>query len=79
MHASGFDSIPPDLGVYLLREAAGELGETIAAVRWASGGFSGGTIASGIGQMEAAKQDPEYRRIMGDPYALTPGVRPRRG
>jgi short subunit dehydrogenase-like uncharacterized protein len=74
VHASGFDSIPSDLGVYLLREAAGgELGETIMAVRWASGGFSGGTIASGIGQMEAAKQDPEYRRIMGDPYALTPG------
>ncbi|MGB3014440.1 MAG: saccharopine dehydrogenase NADP-binding domain-containing protein, partial [Candidatus Nanopelagicales bacterium] len=74
VHASGFDSIPSDLGVYVLHEAAGgELGETIMAVRWASGGFSGGTIASGIGQMEAAKQDPELRRIMGDPYALTPG------
>ena len=59
----GFDSIPSDLGVYVLHEAAGgELGETIMAVRWASGGFSGGTIASGIGQMEAAKQDPEFRQ-----------------
>lgn len=74
VHASGFDSVPSDLGVFLLHEAAGgELGETVMAVRWASGGFSGGTVASGIGQMQAAKKDPELRRIMGDPYALTPG------
>ncbi|MEI2785362.1 MAG: saccharopine dehydrogenase NADP-binding domain-containing protein [Candidatus Nanopelagicales bacterium] len=75
VHASGFDSIPSDLGVYLLHEAAeGELGETVMAVRWASGGFSGGTIASGIGQMEAARQDPRLAKIMSDPYALTPGA-----
>ena len=75
VHASGFDSIPSDLGVYLLHEAAeGELGETVMAVRWASGGFSGGTIASGIGQMEAARQDPRLAKIMADPYALTPGA-----
>ena len=74
VHASGFDSIPSDLGVYLLHDAAGApLGETVMAVRWASGGFSGGTIASGIGQMEAAKADPALRRVMEDPYALTPG------
>lgn len=74
VHASGFDSIPSDLGVYLLQEAVGgPLGETVMAVRWASGGFSGGTIASGIGQMEAAKADPSLRRVMEDPYALTPG------
>lgn len=74
VHASGFDSIPSDLGVFLLREAAGgELGETVMAVRWASGGFSGGTVASGIGQMEAAEEDPALRTVMGDPYALTPG------
>ncbi len=74
VHASGFDSIPSDLGVFLLREAAGgDLGETVMAVRWASGGFSGGTVASGIGQMEAAKKDPALRSVMGDPYALTPG------
>ncbi len=75
VHASGFDSIPSDLGVHLLHEAAeGELGETVMAVRWASGGFSGGTIASGIGQMEAARQDPRLAKIMSDPYALTPGA-----
>ena len=74
VHASGFDSIPSDLGVYLLHDAAGApLGETVMAVRWASGGFSGGTIASGIGQMEAAKADPALRRVMEDTYALTPG------
>ncbi len=75
VHASGFDSIPSDLGVHLLYEAAGaELGETVMAVRRVSGGFSGGTVASGAGQAEAAN-DPKLRRIMGDPYALTPGER----
>lgn len=74
VHASGFDSVPSDLGVMLLQEAAGgELGETVMAVRWASGGFSGGTLASGIGQMEAVREDPHLREIMSDPYALTPG------
>lgn len=74
VHASGFDSVPSDLGVFLLQEAAeGELGETVMAVRWASGGFSGGTVASGIGQVEAAKQDPALREVTTDPYALTPG------
>jgi short subunit dehydrogenase-like uncharacterized protein len=74
VHASGFDSIPSDLGVFLLHEAAdGELGETVMAVRWASLGFSGGTVASGFGQMEAARQDPALRAILSDPYALTPG------
>jgi short subunit dehydrogenase-like uncharacterized protein len=74
VHSSGFDSIPSDLGVFLLHEAAGgELGETVMAVRWASGGFSGGTVASGIGQFEAADKDSRLARIMADPYALTPG------
>jgi len=74
VHASGFDSIPSDLGAYLLQQASGgELGETMMAVRWASGGFSGGTVASGIGQAMAAKEDPGLRQIMADPYALTPG------
>ncbi len=75
VHASGFDSVPSDLGTYLLhQEAEGELGETVMAVRWASGGFSGGTIASGIGQVEAARHDPRLKKIMADPYALTPGA-----
>ena len=57
VHASGFDSIPSDLGVYLLHEAVGgPMGETIMAVRWASGGFSGGTIASGIGRPACCSQ-----------------------
>lgn len=74
VHASGFDSIPSDLGVYLMQEAAGgPLGRTVMAVRWASGGVSGGTLASGMGQFEAARKDPALNRIMNDPYALTPG------
>lgn len=74
VHASGFDSVPSDLGVFLMsEEAGGELGETVMGVRRASGGFSGGTVASGIGQMEAAKDNPAYARLMQDPYALTPG------
>ena len=74
VHASGFDSVPSDLGVFLMsEEAGGELGATVMGVRRASGGFSGGTVASGIGQMEAAKQNPAYARLMQDPYALNPG------
>lgn len=74
VHASGFDSVPSDLGVYLLQEAAGgELGETVMAVRWASLSISGGTAASAMGEMEAVGSDPSVRSTLGDPYALTPG------
>jgi short subunit dehydrogenase-like uncharacterized protein len=73
----GFDSIPSDLGVLLLHEAAdadgaGELEDTTMVVRRMRGGLSGGTLASMKDGVDEARRSPEARRIMGDPYALSP-------
>lgn len=77
VHACGYDSVPSDLGVLLLaRRAAadgtGTLSDTVLAVRSAKGGFSGGTVHSARHQAIAAANDPDARRILGDPYALSP-------
>ncbi len=77
VHTCGFDSIPSDLGVLLLAEHAkahdlGELGKTTLVVKAISGGASGGTIDSMRGQLDEAKADKASRRIMLDPYALSP-------
>jgi short subunit dehydrogenase-like uncharacterized protein len=72
VHSCGFDSIPSDLGVLLLHEAAGELGETTLVVTGMKGGFSGGTLASLKGQVDEVTKDREARRRAGDPYALSP-------
>jgi short subunit dehydrogenase-like uncharacterized protein len=77
VHTCGFDSIPSDLGVLALHEAAieagaGDLGETTLIVEAMKGGFSGGTIDSMKGQIDRSKADPEARRLAADPYALSP-------
>jgi short subunit dehydrogenase-like uncharacterized protein len=77
VHASGFDSIPSDLGVLVLREkvkedGAGELEDTTFMVIAARGGISGGTIESLLGQLDEAKGDRERARVSADPYALSP-------
>ena len=41
----------------------------VATVR---GGFSGGTIDSMRAQIEAVQRDPARRRVLGDPYSLSP-------
>ena len=76
VHSCGFDSIPSDLSVYALYRRAvddgtGALGETNLVVRSVVGGISGGTIATGIETMRTASSDPEARRTLEDPYALT--------
>ena len=76
VHSCGFDSIPSDLSVYALYRRAvedrtGELGETNFVVRALAGAFSGGTIATGIETMRMASSDPQVRRTLEDPYALT--------
>jgi short subunit dehydrogenase-like uncharacterized protein len=76
VHACGFDSIPSDLTVYALYRAAredgaGELGETNFVVRSLSGGISGGTIATLLEILDAASNDPDVRRQLGDPYSLS--------
>jgi short subunit dehydrogenase-like uncharacterized protein len=77
VHACGFDSVPSDLGVALLHERAqaegsGELTTTTLLVRSLKGGASGGTLASMRGMVEEVRRDPEARRLLTDPYALSP-------
>jgi short subunit dehydrogenase-like uncharacterized protein len=72
VHACGFDSIPSDLGVLLLHDAIGALGETTLVVTDMRGSFSGGTLASMRAQMEAVGADPAARTLVADPYALSP-------
>ena len=73
VQSCGFDSIPSDLGVFLLHEAAGELGDTTLVVKAMKGGFSGGTLASMKGQIDEIRGDRSARRMIGDPNALAPG------
>ena len=77
VHACGFDSIPSDLGVFVLhdlvaREAADDLTDTTLAVTAARGGLSGGTFASMKGMLAEIATDPAARRIVEDPYSLSP-------
>ena len=75
VHSCGFDSIPSDLGVGLAHQAAGAVPIVAATLRVRSlrGGVSGGTIDSLRQQMKEAKTDASARRVIGSPYALTPG------
>lgn len=72
VHACGFDSLPSDLGVLVLHEAAGPLGDTTLLVREAKGGLSGGTLATMRDIAATARSNPDARRVLADPYALSP-------
>ncbi len=76
VNACGYDSIPSDLAVLQLHErvaadGAGELADC-TLVATAKGGFSGGTIDSARAQVDAVRRDPSRRRLLVDPYALSP-------
>jgi short subunit dehydrogenase-like uncharacterized protein len=77
VHCCGFDSVPSDLGVLLLHHAAraddaGDLEDTTLVVTALKGGVSGGTLASGMGQWDEVRASAERRRVVEDPYALSP-------
>jgi short subunit dehydrogenase-like uncharacterized protein len=77
VHCCGFDSVPSDLGVLLLHHAAraddtGDLQDTTLIVKALRGGISGGTLASLMGQQDEVRASAERRRLVGDPYALSP-------
>jgi short subunit dehydrogenase-like uncharacterized protein len=77
VNSAGFDSIPSDLGVLLLHEAAaadgdGRLGETTLVVTKIRGSFSGGTLASLKGQIDEVRSSGAARKLAGDPYVLVP-------
>lgn len=78
VHSCGFDSIPSDLGVLALAAAArhddpaARLLGTRFIVTGAKGGVSGGTIASGLNELDRAKGDDLAASLLADPYALSP-------
>lgn len=77
VHSCGFDSVPSDLSVLLAARAAaddgaGELGGATLVLRSASGGVSGGTIDSLRTEVDRLGDDPAHRRVVDDPYALSP-------
>lgn len=81
VHCCGFDSIPSDMGVFFLQQKAMEKwGAPLQNISFylekSKGGVSGGTIASMMLILDAAR-DPAVRRVLGNPYGLNPkdGVR----
>ncbi|OGB47465.1 MAG: saccharopine dehydrogenase [Burkholderiales bacterium RIFCSPLOWO2_12_FULL_65_40] len=74
----GFDSIPFDLGVFLLQtEMKARFGQPASRVRgrvrMMKGTFSGGTAASLKATLAAAASEPGVLDLLRDPFALTPG------
>ncbi|GAC56591.1 hypothetical protein GOHSU_08_01190 [Gordonia hirsuta DSM 44140 = NBRC 16056] len=77
VNSCGFDSVPSDLGAYLLYKkaaeaGAGTLGETTLILHSFRGALSGGTIDSMRALAEEAK-DPQTRRLLLNPRALSGG------
>lgn len=77
VHSCGHDSIPSDLGVQFLQEAAhtryGQPCRRVATrVTRMKGGFSGGTAASFLNAMRLRETDPNFDLLSRDPYALCP-------
>ena len=74
----GFDSIPFDLGVFLLQtEMQARFGRPASRVRGRvrkmKGTFSGGTAASLKATLAAAASEPGVLDLLRSPFALTPG------
>lgn len=74
----GFDSIPFDLGVFMLqREMKARFGHPASRVRGRvrklKGTFSGGTAASLQATMAASAADPKVLELLKNPFSLTPG------
>ncbi|MBB6561383.1 short subunit dehydrogenase-like uncharacterized protein [Acidovorax soli] len=74
----GFDSIPFDLGVFMLqREMKVRYGHPASRVRGRvrklKGTFSGGTAASLQATMAASAADPKVLELLKNPFSLTPG------
>jgi short subunit dehydrogenase-like uncharacterized protein len=77
VHCCGYDSIPSDLGALMMQEAFEErYGRHASEIKMAagemSGAFSGGTFASMVNILDELKENPGLRKILGDPYALSP-------
>ena len=72
----GFDSIPFDLGVFFIQEAAKEkygkpAPHVRGRVRAMNGEFSGGTVASLSATMSTLKEKPELISVLVNPFSLS--------
>ena len=81
VHCCGFDSIPSDLGVQVLQQAAVErFGQPLTRVRLRvkamRGGASGGTVASLLNVVKEVRKDPSLRAELANPYSLCVGAEP---
>lgn len=77
VHACGHDSIPSDLGVQFLQEAAVQrhgkpCKRVTTRITRMKGGFSGGTAATFLNAMQLRETDPDFGALSVDPYALCP-------
>ncbi|WP_132992226.1 saccharopine dehydrogenase family protein [Gordonia zhaorongruii] len=85
VHSCGFDSVPSDLGAYLLHrriteDGEGEMTDTTLVLTSMRGGASGGTVDS-IRVVADQAKDSQTRRLLLNPQALSggPGDVPRAG
>jgi short subunit dehydrogenase-like uncharacterized protein len=80
VNCCGFDSVPSDLGTFMLHRAFEQRGGQLQRVRMfvgeTKGGASGGTIASGLNIIDEVKRDRSVLRVLGDPYSLYPRGEP---
>ena len=77
VNSAGYDSIPSDLGTWATQQEFiarynRPASSVLALYGETSGGLSGGTVASGMSTAKEATENPEVRRILGNPYALDP-------
>jgi len=77
VHCCGFDSVPMDIGVWFLQDAAkqrfGQYCRSITMlVKATKGAASGGTIASIMNILQESRKDRGVARILVDPYSLNP-------
>jgi len=77
VHCCGFDSIPSDIGTFLLQERAiqtlgSPLNDVVFNLMRAKGGFSGGTIASLLNVLDEARSNRDVLKVLRNPYGLNP-------
>ena len=77
VHCCGFDSIPSDMGVWFLQQAAMErLGQPLVEIKMGveamRGKMSGGTAASMMNIIQESQRDPHTAKVLKNPFALCP-------
>lgn len=77
VHSCGFDAVPADLGTLLVQSHAREQFDAPCEMvriylEDASGGVSGGTLASAGEVFERAANDPIAKQVLANPYSLAP-------